>query len=147
MTIKSEKGFSLLEVMLVIFAIAVIVALGYIVSTHLNVNKTVNRTVFSSSATPTAASVRPFIATVTADDCATSKISIGDTGCNITVNSSIVISVRGGNRTQNGPWGNFDVSNVFTNITGRKVSVYAKKINPNYYTLEGSADYFVKLIK
>jgi len=87
-----------------------------------------------------------FSGIITADGCVGAGVPPGDVGCSITVNSTINIDVVHGNAAQTQPWGsliNFPARP--TNPTGKTVEVYARQLSKTSYTLEGSADYYVKI--
>jgi len=87
-----------------------------------------------------------FSGIISADGCIASGPPAGDVGCSITVNSTINIDVRHGNAAQTLPWGSLVNFPAYpTNPTGKTVEVYAHQLNKTSYTLEGSADYYVKV--
>ncbi len=123
----------------------IIGVLGYLVANHIGHPKA-SGTNASFSKSPKTDNETTFSGTVTSDKCVKSTIPIGDVGCSITVNDNTVIEVVPGNAVRSQPWGKFEVANVGSNnIAGRKVVVFAHKINSTLYTLEGSASYYVKL--
>lgn len=51
-----------------------------------------------------------------------------------------------GNTVQTQPWGTMiNFPDYPTNPTGKTVTVYAKQLSAMSYTLEGSANYYVKI--
>lgn len=88
-----------------------------------------------------------FTGTVTADECATPSLTIGDVGCSIKVDNA-TIQVMHGNILMDKPWGSLlGVSGVSENIVGRTVEVYAHEISTNNYDLAGSTDYYIKVVR
>ncbi len=84
---------------------------------------------------------------ITADACISPKAPIGDIGCSLTVDSLLTIQVVHGNLRQTHPWGNLlGFPNWPINPTGKTVEVYAHQLDKSNYTLEGSSDYYVRIV-
>jgi hypothetical protein len=126
-------GFSHEILPLLLVVIFATTGVGYIIATY------------AHRAPPSA----NFTGTITQDECATSKLPIGDVGCYITV-SGKVIYITHGNIAQKKPWGSLiGFSSITTDYTGSTVSVYAAVVRNSariYYTLQGSKAYYVKLL-
>jgi len=88
-----------------------------------------------------------FSGKITADACISSKAPIGDVGCSLTIGSSLTIQVVHGNIEQMYPWGRtLNFPSWPNNPTGKDVEVYAHQLDKDDYTLEGSSDYYVRII-
>ena len=86
---------------------------------------------------------KKFSAVITADECATTHLPVGDVGCSITVSPAIQILVMHGNMAPQHPWGSFAYPT--TNETGKTATIYAHQVDKSTYTLEGSSSYYVKI--
>lgn len=147
-----NKGFSVIEILIVIIILVGIGAAGYFVVKHHDKTSKQPSTTVNTKTPPKSTPVTPtttpgiFTATITADECATSTLPIGDVGCSITVNGNITIDVVHGNTVQTQPWGTLiNFPDYPNNPTGKAVTVYAKQITATHYTLEGLAGYYVKI--
>ena len=88
-----------------------------------------------------------FEATITGDECITSRLPVGDVGCYLTLDDSMTVSVMHGNIMQRQPWGQLlNFPPYPANPTGKRVAVYAHQTGPKEYTLSGSANYYVRII-
>ncbi|MFI5270923.1 MAG: hypothetical protein ACHQT9_02670 [Candidatus Saccharimonadales bacterium] len=83
-----------------------------------------------------------FSGIVTTDGCNNSTAPIGDVGCSIVVDSNKDVQVLHGNMAPSHPWGQY--SSLSAISVGKSVSVYAHQLAQNQYTLEGSANFYVK---
>ena len=146
---NNESGFSVIELTLLLIITLVIVAIGWLV--YENQHKTIITPIQSPSKNnPSIKSSDysigvKFSGIITSDECATFRGPIGDVGCSLTVDNKI-IDVKHGNMASTRPWGQlYNFPEIKTDTTGQKVEVYAHQYNKTSLTLEGSADYYVKI--
>lgn len=99
------------------------------------------------SSSPTAAGNGvKFGGKLTADGCVTSQLPVGDVGCTVTLDNKYVIEVEHGNTYQTEPWGTMINFPAYPKSpVGQVVDVYARQLNQTNFTLEGSANYYVKV--
>jgi hypothetical protein len=130
--LHNKKGFSTVEVILVLLAAVLIGAVGWFIY-HDHQMKVTTYTPGVSSGDA------KFTGTVT-KNCSDASIPAGDVGCYITV-GSISVQISPGNLRTSQPWGSIAKDSY---AHGEKVAVYAHKIDNNHYTLEGSSKYYIR---
>ena len=146
---NNESGFSVLELILLLIITLVIVAIGWLI--YNNKHKTIiTATQSPSKNNPSINSSDysigvKFSGIITSDECATLRGPIGDVGCSLTVDNKI-IQVKHGNMMTTRPWGQlYNFPDLKTDQSGRRVDVYAHQLSKTNYTLDGSAEYYVKI--
>ncbi len=115
---------------------------------HASANSFPNHSLASLPATPQSAPPHSveFSGVITSDSCATSSIPIGDVGCSITISNTQTVYVIHGNAYSPLPWGRLlGFTSIFHNESGHTVVVFAHKLSPTTFTLQGSVSYFVDL--
>jgi len=146
---NNESGFSVLELTLLLIITLVIVAIGWLVYENKH-NTIITATQSPSKNNPSIMSSDysigvKFSGIITSDECATLRGPIGDVGCSLTVDNKI-IDVIHGNMASTRPWGQlYNFPEFRTDPSGRKADVYAHQLSKTNYTLDGSADYYVKI--
>ena len=143
---NNESGFSVIELTLLLIITLVIVAIGWLV--YENQHKTIITPIKSPSKNnPSINSSNysigiKFSGIITSDECA---IPAADVGCSLTVDNKI-IQVKHGNMMTTRPWGQlYNFPDLKTDQSGRRVDVYAHQLSKTSYTLDGSAEYYVKI--
>ena len=146
---NNESGFSVIELTLLLIITLVILTIGWLV--YENKHKTIITPIKSPSKNNPSINSSDysigikFSGTITSDECATFRGPIGDVGCSLTVDNKI-IDVKHGNMASTRPWGQlYNFPDLKTDQSGRRVDVYAHQYNKTSLTLEGSADYYVKI--
>ncbi|MEI7838617.1 MAG: hypothetical protein WCI37_02410 [bacterium] len=146
---NNESGFSVIELTLLLIITLVIVTIGWLV--YENKHKTIIAPIKSPSKNNPSINSSDysigikFSGTITSDECATSRLPTGDVGCNLTVDNKI-IDVQHGNMVNIKPWGKlYNFPEFRTDPSGKKVDVYAHQLSKTSYTLDGSAEYYVKI--
>ena len=146
---NNESGFSVIELTLLLIITLVIVAIGWLV--YENQHKTIITPIKSPSKNNPSINSSDysigikFSGTITSDACAGSGLPTGDVGCNLTVDNKI-IQVKHGNMMTTRPWGQlYNFPDLKTDPSGRRVDVYAHQLSKTSYTLDGSAEYYVKI--
>lgn len=148
-----QLGFGIVEAILIAFVLGLIGFAGWRMVQIYNQSiaspdtmMTVNDKIPKYVPTSDYAKGVKFQATITADGCAQAGLPIGDVGCSLALDTTRSIRVVHGNTLQTHPWGqrlNFSSSQ---SAVGKRVDVYAHQTGSLTYTLEGSADFYVKII-
>jgi hypothetical protein len=143
---NNESGFSLIELTLLLIITLVIVAIGWLV--YENKHKTIIAPIQSPSKNNPSINSSDysigvkFSGIITSDECLR---FFGDVGCNLTVDNKI-IQVKHGNMMTTRPWGHlYNFPDLHLDQSGRRVDVYAHQLSKTSYTLDGSAEYYVKI--
>jgi hypothetical protein len=142
-------GFAAVELVLLVVVLAVVGVTGWVAWTHHSEGKPTPGP--TATAEPANGSVVMFSGKITADTCANNRFPVGDVGCSMTIGGNEVSVVHGNvGSTMPDPWGSLLAADgksavLVTDYVGRTASVKAAKVGSHSYTLEGSADYYVRL--
>lgn len=150
----NQAGFSTVEGLLIVGAVLVASLVGWYVLQAKSSAPTASKNPTATKVTPkqstVVSEVKPgvFRGTITDDECARATIAVGDVGCFIVVGNVRVV-VRHGNTAPTSEWG--DVTGILTNdrrhsSNGKEAEVYAKEIDGTNYTLQGSSQYYLKVL-
>ncbi|HEV2412837.1 MAG TPA: prepilin-type N-terminal cleavage/methylation domain-containing protein [Candidatus Saccharimonadales bacterium] len=152
---SSARGFSVIEVILVVAIVVVLGVAGYLFYKHhhktpVTTPKPVTTKQTSAICGTDAQTIKRqqnnyaqgchFSGLVTANGCTSPGLPIGDVGCSIKVGNATVDVVHG-NIYVTKPWGTLNLTNTHV---GARVLVYAHQLDVNSFTLEGSTNYYFK---
>lgn len=156
---KIFVGLGLLGIVLIVVAISMYVAMYGVTTTPKQTVPawpTVDKE--TSAASPDYAQGVKLVGIISSVSCYNAHIPTGDVGCSIFLQSSkpVEVSIMHGNTRQVHDWGRYigfsDLEKV--DFRGRNVEIFAHKVTTPaggstagyYYTLEGSTDYYVRLL-